>query len=90
MTTYADLRKLSTAYRASVIKSRAKALFFKLGTGDLKDIIARLSDEKFLNHEELDKINAYLFQLEGVEPPKEQTDPEELAKLKKLARDVEL
>ena len=85
--TYNDICKLSTSYRASVMKTRAKALFLKFGTGDLKDILSRLSRAELLDHAELDKINTYMFQLEGMEPPKEHTDPEDLAKLKRLAGD---
>lgn len=86
--TYSGIRKLSISFRASVMKTRAKTLFLKFGTGDLKDILVRLSKADILDHPELDKINDYLFRLEGMAPPsKEQSCPEELAKLKRLAGD---
>lgn len=86
--TYSSIRKLSVSYRSSVLRTRARTLFLKFGTGDLKYLVERLSDAGLLDHAELDKINEQLLRVEGMEPPTQQrSDPERLDKLKRLGGD---
>ncbi|MHA1949480.1 MAG: hypothetical protein ACW99G_06065 [Candidatus Thorarchaeota archaeon] len=87
---YFDVRKMSVEYRANVMTTRAKSMFEKFKTKDIKEILYKLSCVDTINHPELDKINEYLLQLEGMKKPEtERTNPNDLSNLKKLAGDNE-
>jgi hypothetical protein len=87
---YFDVRKMSIEYRANVMSRRARSMLEKFNTKDIKEILYKLSNVESMDHVELDRINEYLFQLEGLkEPENNLADPKDLANLKKLAGDNE-